>query len=210
MSLGFLGKKLGMTQIFSENGELIPVTVIEAGPCTVVQKKTEKNDGYNAIQLGFLEKKVSRVVKPLLGHYKKHKTQPFYNLKEFRVEEEEISNYESGKAILVQDVFKAGDIVNVSSKSKGRGFAGVIKRWGFSGGPGSHGSHFNRQPGSLGASATPSRVMKGKKLPGRFGGKRITVKNLEIVVIKPEENFLIVKGSIPGSLNGVVEVNKVT
>jgi large subunit ribosomal protein L3 len=210
MSLGFLGKKLGMTQIFSESGELIPVTVIEAGPCTVVQKKTEKNDGYNAIQLGFLEKKASRVVKPLLGHYKKHKSQPSYKLKEFRVGEEEVSNYESGKAILVQDVLKAGDIVNVSSKAKGHGFAGVMKRWGFAGGPASHGSHFNRRPGSLGASATPSRVMKGKKLPGRFGGKRITVKNLEVVAIKPEENFLIVKGSIPGSLNGVVEVNKVT
>ena len=210
MSLGFLGKKLGMTQIFSENGELISVTVIEAGPCTVVQKKTEGNDGYNAIQLGFLEKKTNRVVKPLLGHYKKHKSQPFYNLKEFRVEGEEINSYESGKAILVQDVFKAGDVVNISSKSKGRGFAGVIKRWGFSGGPASHGSHFNRLPGSLGASATPSRVMKGKKLPGRFGGKRITVKNLEVVAIKPEENFLIVKGSVPGSLNSVIEVNKVT
>ena len=210
MSLGFLGKKLGMTQVFSENGELIPVTVIEAGPCTVVQKKTEKKDGYNAVQLGFLGKKVSRVTKPLMGHYKKHKSQPFYNLKEYRIEGEEINNYESGKEIYVQDILKVGDVVNISSKSKGRGFAGVIKRWGFAGGPSSHGSHFNRLPGSLGASATPSRVMKGKKLPGRFGGKRITVKNLEVVAVRPEDNFLIVKGSVPGSLNGVIEVNKVT
>lgn len=210
MSLGFLGRKLGMTQIFLENGELIPVTVIEAGPCTVVQKKTEKKDGYNAVQLGFQGKKAGRATKPLIGHYKKHKSQPFYHLKEYRVEGDEVNSYESGKEIYVQDILKVGDIVNVSSKSKGRGFAGVMKRWGFHGGPGSHGSHFNRLPGSLGASATPSRVMKGKKLPGRFGGKRITVKNLEVIAVRPEENFLIVKGSIPGSLNGVVEVNKAT
>jgi large subunit ribosomal protein L3 len=209
MSVGFLGKKRGMTHIFSVNGELIPVTVIEAGPCTVVQKKTEEKDGYNAIQLGFLEKKANRVTKPLTGHFKKHKSPPFYKLKEYKVTGEEIDNYESGKAILVQDILKSGDVIDVSSRSKGRGFAGVIKRWGFQGGPGSHGSMFNRRPGSIGASATPSRVMKGKKLPGRFGGKRVTVKNLQVVAIKPEENCLIVKGGVPGSVNDVVEINKV-
>lgn len=206
MSEGILGKKLGMTQIFSEDGEIIPVTVIKAGPCRVVQKKTGQRDGYNALQLGFEEKKEQRVNKPLMGHFKRHNSPPFYFLREFKVDN--VEDYQPGQEITVTDIFKVGDIVDISGVTKGRGFAGVMKRWNFRGGPGSHGSMFNRAPGSIGASAYPSRVFKGTKLPGRYGAERVTVQNLKIVSIEQEEAIIMVKGAVPGPRNGVLEIRR--
>ncbi len=206
MSEGILGKKLGMTQIFSEDGEIIPVTVIKAGPCRVVQKKTGAKDGYNALQLGFEEKKEQRVNKPLMGHFKRHNCPPFYFLREFRVDN--VEDYQPGQEIAVTDIFKVGDIVDISGVTKGRGFAGVMKRWNFRGGPGSHGSMFNRAPGSIGASAYPSRVFKGTKLPGHYGAERVTVQNLKIVSIEQEDAIIMVKGAVPGPRNGVLEIRK--
>ena len=166
MTRGIIGRKLGMTQVYSQEGDVLPVTVIEAGPCAVVQKKTLGNDGYNALQLGFSQKKKNKINKPLEGHLKKHKASPYGYLKEFRVEK--VDDYQEGEKITV-DAFNAGDFVDVTGISKGKGFAGVVKRWGFKGGPGAHGSMFHRAPGSIGASAYPSRVFKGRKMPGRLG-----------------------------------------
>ena len=205
MALGLIGRKIGMTQIFSEDGEIFPVTVIEAGPCTVVTKKTDEKQGYKAIQVGFETQKESRLSRPLLGQFKKVALTPSRFLKEFSVEN--IGAYEVGQKLTVE-VFSVGEKVTITGRSKGRGFAGVVKRWGFWGGPGSHGSMFHRAPGSIGASAYPSRVFKGKKLPGHYGDARMTVRNLEIVDIKPEQNLLLVKGSVPGGKRGVILVKK--
>ncbi|MBI4621204.1 MAG: 50S ribosomal protein L3 [Desulfobacterales bacterium] len=201
MTRGIIGRKLGMTQVYSQEGDVLPVTVIEAGPCAVVQKKTLGNDGYNALQLGFSQKKKNKINKPLEGHLKKHKANPYGYLKEFRVEK--VDDYQEGDKITV-DAFNAGDFVDVTGISKGKGFAGVVKRWGFKGGPGAHGSMFHRAPGSIGASAYPSRVFKGRKMPGRLGGDRVTVQNIKVVEVMPEENLILLKGAIPGSRNGVV------
>lgn len=201
MTRGIIGRKLGMTQVYSQEGDVLPVTVIEAGPCAVVQKKTLGNDGYNALQLGFSQKKKNKINKPLEGHLKKHKASPYGYLKEFRVEK--VDNYQEGEKITV-DAFNAGDFVDVTGISKGKGFAGVIKRWGFKGGPGSHGSMFHRAPGSIGASAYPSRVFKGRKMPGRLGGDRVTVQNIQVIEVRPNENLILLKGAVPGSRNGVV------
>lgn len=203
---GILGKKIGMTQLFSDAGEIIPVTVIKAGPCRVVQKKIKEKDGYNAIQLGFEEKREERVNKPLRGHFKRHNSPCYYFLKEFKVDD--LENYQPGQEITLKEVFKVGDLVDVSGTTKGRGFAGVMKRWNFRGGPGSHGSMFNRAPGSIGASSDPSRVFKGHKLPGHYGVERVTVQNLEVIRIEPEEDILMVKGSVPGARNGLLEIRK--
>ena len=203
MIQGIIGRKLGMTQIYSEYGDALPVTLVEAGPCVVVQKKTMKNDGYIALQLGFAEKKLHRVNKPIQGHYEKHNAVPCYFLKEFRVDESD--EYEEGQKINI-DIFKPGDIVDVTGTSKGKGFAGVVKRWGFGGGPKSHGSNFHRAPGSMGASATPARVMKGRKLPGRMGGNRVTVQNIKVVEVKPEQNLILLKGAIPGCKKGIITI----
>ena len=209
MSLGILGKKLGMTQVFAEDGKLTPVTVIEAGPCTLLQRRTEDKDGYNAFQVAFIEKKVSRANKPLLGHFKKFSSQPFREIREFRLGDGDTAEgLEPGKVLRVQDMLKVGDYVNITGVTKGRGFSGVIKRWGFRGGPSGHGSMFNRGPGSIGASAYPARVIKGKKMPGHYGNKRVKAKNLQVVAIREEDNHLIVKGAVPGSINGIVEVRK--
>jgi len=206
MLKGIIGRKLGMTQIFAENGDVVPVTVIEAGPCAVVQIKTKEKEGYNALQLGFMEKKPQRVNRPLLGHFQKSGKGPFYILKEFRVED--VGEYKLGQEITL-DVFKVGDFVDVTGTSKGRGFAGVIKRHGFSGAPGSHGTHeYFRHGGSIGAAATPSKTFKGKKMPGHFGNSRVTVQNLRIVEIKPERNLLLVKGAVPGSVNSIVVIRE--
>ncbi len=206
MLKGIIGRKLGMTQIFAENGDVVPVTVIEAGPCAVVQVKTKEKEGYNALQLGFMEKKPQRVNRPLLGHFQKSGKGPFYILKEFRVED--VGEYKLGQEITL-DVFKVGDFVDVTGTSKGRGFAGVIKRHGFSGAPGSHGTHeYFRHGGSIGAAATPSKTFKGKKMPGHFGNSRVTVQNLRIVEIKPERNLLLVKGAVPGSVNSIVVIRE--
>jgi large subunit ribosomal protein L3 len=200
-----LGKKLGMTSFYSSEGHLIPVTVVEAGPCVVTQIKTLSTDGYNALQLGFGEKKQSRVNKPLQGHHKKSGDVCFEHLKEFFVEDPEA--YNLGQAITVE-MFDVGERVDVVGTTKGRGFSGVIKRHGFHRGPMSHGSKNVRPPGSIGCSATPSKVIKGKKMPGHYGHIRKTARNLEIVDLRPENNLVMIKGALPGPKSGLVAINK--
>ncbi len=190
-----------MTQVFSDEGGAVPVTVIEAGPCVVIQKKTKETDGYDAIQLGFGRKKQKGVTKPLQGHFKKADKGFFRTLCEFRIDSPE--DYEVG-AELKADIFAVGDYVDIVGTSKGRGFAGGVKRHGFKGGRATHGSMFHRAPGSIGASADPSRVYKGTKLPGHMGDKRVTIQNLMIYGVRPERNLLLVRGSVPGSANGTV------
>ena len=201
---GILGRKVGMTRVYNELGRSIPVTVIEAGPCTVLQKKTVGKEGYNAIQVGFLEKKQSRLNKPEAGHFKRSGGTGYYHVREFRVDDPEI--YELGQQITLAEVLKVGDKVDISGRSKGRGFQGVVKRYGFGGGKATHGSGFHRAPGSIGCSAYPGRVMKGKKMPGRMGMDLKTLKNLTIVDIREEENILLVQGAVPGAKNGLVSI----
>lgn len=205
MSKAILGRKLAMTQIFDEN-VLIPITIVEAGPCVIVQKKVKKKNGYNAIQLGFLEAKEKRVNKPELGHFRKSEVRPQKYLREIRVKD--IGNLKVRDEIRV-DVFKEGDLVDVVGISKGKGFAGVVKRYGFKGGPASHGAGgWRRRPGSIGASADPSRVFKGKKMPGKMGAERKTVRNLEIVKVDKKENLLLIKGSLPGNKGSLLTIKK--
>jgi len=195
MKKGILGKKHGMTQIFNEKGEFIPVTVVEAGPCIVVQKKTLENDGYNAIQVGFGDIKERRVIKPLKGHFKKSDL-PFKKyLKELRLED--ISGYEVGTEIKA-DIFKVGEKVDVTGISKGKGFAGIIKRYNANRGPMAHGSKYHRRVGSMGATTDPGRTFKGKIMPGHMGHEKVTVQNLEIMRVDPEMNMILIKGSVPG------------
>ncbi|HHL58061.1 MAG TPA: 50S ribosomal protein L3 [Bacteroidetes bacterium] len=205
MMSALLGKKIGMTNVFSSDGKLVPVTVVQAGPCVVTQIKTKEVDGYNAFQLGFDEKKVEKLTKPIAGHLKKTTDKGFRVLREFRTDD--LGEVEPG-AVLGIDVFAIGDKVNISGISKGRGFQGTIKRYGFSRGPETHGSRNHRKPGSIGNSAWPGRVFKGKKLPGHMGTNRETVKNLTIVDIKHEDNLLLVKGAVPGFKTGILEVRK--
>ncbi len=200
-----LGIKLGMTQVFDENGKVVPVTVIRAYPNRVVQVKKEETDGYSAIQLGFLEAKEKKVTKPLLGHFKKANLPPFRVLKEVRVED--ISEFNVGDELKVS-IFSEGEYVDVTGTSKGRGFAGVMKRWGFSGGPDSHGSRFHRAPGSIGMCADPSKVFKGKKLPGHYGNERVTVQNLRVVKVVPDEDLIFLKGAVPGFRKSVVLIKE--
>jgi large subunit ribosomal protein L3 len=207
MIKGLLGKKLGMTGYFSPQGEYLPVTVIEAGPCVVTQIKTLANDGYNALQLGFTVKKEARINKPLRGHFKNSGDRCFAFLREFLVDNPE--EYSLGQELSL-DMFNVGDRVDVIGTTKGRGFSGVIKRHGFHGGRKTHGSKSHRIPGSIGCSAWPSKVIKGKKMPGQYGNQRQTVRNLEIIDIRPKENLLLVKGAVPGAKSGLVEVNKPT
>ena len=195
MSKVILGRKLAMTQIFDEN-VLIPITIVEAGPCIIVERKVKEKNGYNAIQLGFLEAKESRVNKPESGHFRKSEVRPQKYLREIRVKD--IGNLKIRDEIRV-DVFKEGDLVDVVGISKGKGFAGVVKRYGFKGGPASHGAGgWRRRPGSIGASADPSRVFKGKKMPGKMGAEKKTVRNLKIVKVDKKENLLLIRGSLPG------------
>jgi len=205
---GLLGKKVGMTQIFDEVGKAIPVTVIQAGPCVVVQKKTVEKEGYSSVQLGLVEKRKSRITKPTEGHFKKAGVPPTRHLTEFAFTESEEEQLNVGDQVLVQNVFQPNDFVDVSGYTVGRGFQGVMKRHGFHGGKATHGSMFHRAPGSIGASAYPSRVMKGTKLPGRMGGKRRKIRNLEIVEIDGENNLLVVKGAIPGSRGSYVTISR--
>jgi len=205
MSRGLLGKKLGMTALFSAEGSLIPVTVVEVGPCVITQIKTEDTDGYNALQLGFGEKKKSRVNKPLQGHLSKVGDTCFEHLKEFPVEDP--GQYSLGQTITVE-MFQVGERVNVVGTTKGRGFSGVIKRHGFHRGPMSHGSKNVRPPGSIGCSATPSKVVKGKKMPGHYGNTHNTIRNLEIVDVRPDNNLVMLKGAVPGPKSGWVAINK--
>jgi len=201
MKKGLIGKKLGMTQIFWDDGSVIPVTAIEAGPCVVIQKKTGDTDGYDAVQLGFDRVKEKAVTKPLKGHFKKADKGCFRTLREFKLESTD--EYEVGSE-LKADIFQVGDYVDVVGTTKGRGFAGVVKRHGFRGGRATHGSMFHRAPGSIGSSAWPSRVFKGKRLPGHMGNRRQTVQNLMVVGVRPEQNLILVKGAVPSSTNGIV------
>ena len=203
MSKGILGKKLGMTRVFRENGQSIPVSSLEVGPCYIIQIKWAEKEGYNAIQLGFQPKKEKGLNRPIAGHFKAAGKGGFRVLREFRVDNPE--TYELGQEI-TSEIFDIGDRVTVSGTSKGRGFSGVVKRWGFSGGDTSHGTRSHRVPGSIGASAMPSRVMKGKKMPGRMGYQRVTVKNLRVVDVIREQNLILVKGAVPGSKGGLVEL----
>ncbi|MDN4593591.1 50S ribosomal protein L3 [Polycladomyces subterraneus] len=199
---GILGKKLGMTQVFTADGTVVPVTVIAAGPCVVLQKKEVATDGYEAVQLGFEDKKEHRANKPEIGHAKKANTTPKKFVREIRGMNP--AEYELGQEIKV-DLFQEGEIVDVTGTSKGKGFAGAIKRHNQARGPMSHGSRYHRGPGSLGPIA-PNRVFKGQTLPGRMGGERVTIQNLEIVKVDTENNLLLVKGSIPGPRNSYVIV----
>jgi len=204
---GLIGKKVGMTQVFDEQGNIAPVTVIQAGPCVVVQKKTKERDGYEAVQIGFVEKAVSkkRLTKQLQGHFKKCDITPLKVLREFPYTDGE--NIKEGDKISVS-IFEGSEMVNITGVSKGKGFAGVIKRWGFSGGRATHGSMFHRAPGSIGAAAYPSRVMKGKKMPGRMGNQRVMVKNLQVIRIDEGQNLLVVRGAVPGPKGSYLLIRK--
>jgi len=200
------GKKLGMTQIF-EGDALIPVTVVKTVSGVVVQKKTKEKDKYSAIQVGFEEVKKSRISRPLLGHFRKVNLLPKRYLREIRGEG--VSSYKVGDEIKL-NVFKKGDLVKVTGISKGKGFAGVVKRYGFKGGPASHGAaQWHRRPGSIGASSSPSRVFKGKKMPGRMGAKRVTVQNLEVIEVNEEKSLLLIKGSVPGKKGTLLFIKEV-
>lgn len=224
MALGLIGKKVGMTQVFDENGFVVPVTVIEAGPCLVVQRKTsaltdrvrkvkmrdgsllevkvKKTDGYDSVKLGFLDK-TRNISKPEAGQFPAGAVKKY--LKEFRLSPED--SIDVGSTLTVE-FFKEGDMVDISGMSKGRGFQGVIKRHGFAGGPATHGTQFKRAPGSIGQCAWPSKVFKGKKLPGHYGDEKVTVQNLRVIGIDQEKNLLLVKGSVPGSRNGILSISK--
>ncbi len=208
MIQGLLGRKIGMTQIFTDEGVCLPVTIVQAGPVKVVQVKTKETDGYAAVQVGFQEEtKRKRVTKPALGHFRQ--LPPFRHLREFKLQDEHAAPPSIGQAIDLS-VFSEGEVIWVSANSKGRGFQGVIKRYGFSGGPAAHGSQFHRSPGSIGNRTDPGRVFKGKKLPGRMGARRITTKNLKIAKIAPEKGLILIHGPVPGPNGAVVEVRKPT
>jgi large subunit ribosomal protein L3 len=202
-----LGRKLGMTSIFSESGEYVPCTVIEAGPCAVVQVRTIEKDGYTAVQLGYGDIAERKVSQPLAGHFKKAGIAPKRHIKEFRMDNITVA---PGETVTIENVLKIGDMVKVSGTSKGRGFQGVMKRHHFGGvGMTSHGqSDRERAPGSIGSSSYPSRVFKGMRMAGRMGGTRISIRNLEVLDIMPEQNLLVIKGSIPGAINSIVEIVK--
>lgn len=205
MCKGILGLKLGMTSIFDTDGSVIPVTVIQAGPCIVTQIKTDSLDGYNALQVSFENRKEKHISRPLKGHLKKSGVNACRYLKELDVED--TKDFTLGQQ-LTTDLFNIGELVDIAGTTKGRGFAGVIKRHGFKGGRKTHGGRCHRIPGSVGSSAWPSRIIKGKKMPGHFGVEKQTVKNLKIVAIRPDENIILVKGAVPGAKNGLLEIKK--
>jgi len=202
--MGILGKKIGMTRVFNELGDAVPVTVVEAGPCKVLQKKTVATDGYDAIQLGFNEKKATRVTKPEAGHFQQSGGQAYYFIREFRVQD--VTAFQVGQVINLGDVIKTGATVQVQGLSKGAGFQGVVKRHGFRGGRATHGSMFHRAPGSIGCSAFPSRVIKGKKLPGHMGCETIFKKNIKVIDVRHIDNVILLKGSVPGKKNGLLKI----
>jgi len=204
MARGILGRKIGMTQLFVED-RAVGATVIQASPCTIVQIKTIETDGYSALQLGYDEVKESKVTRPLAGHYKKAEVAPHRHLFEVRVDDPE--NYSVGDPMGV-DIFEVGDEVSIAGITRGLGFQGVVKRWNFAGGPATHGSHFHRRPGSVGMCVKPGRVMKGKKLPGHMGARRVKVRGLQVLVVDPERNLLVVKGSTPGTRGSILELGK--
>ena len=203
MNKGLIGKKIGMTQIFDESGKVIPVTVIEAGPCVVAQVKTEETDGYTAVQLGFGDIKEKKLNKPTKGHFTKVNVTPKKHLREFRLDS--VAEYTVGQE-LKADVFAAGDKLDIQGTSKGKGFQGVIKRHGQHRGPMGHGSMYHRRPGSMGPTSTPGRVFKGKKLPGHMGAQTITIQNLEVIKVDLDKNVILVKGSVPGIKGAILKL----
>jgi large subunit ribosomal protein L3 len=205
MLKGIIGKKLGMTQIFHEEGGVVPVTVVQAGPCKVVQIKTSSRDKYTAVQLGFEERDPKRVKKPLQGHFTKAHVPAFRYLKEFRVADAD--SFQVGQEITVEE-FKVGDRVDVTGVSKGKGFMGVVKRWGFRGGRATHGSMFHRAPGSIGASSYPSRVWPGQKMGGHMGDQTATLQSLEVIDVRPRQNLLLIKGAVPGGVKGLLFIRE--
>jgi large subunit ribosomal protein L3 len=205
---GILGKKVGMTQIFDERGEVIPVTVIEAGPCYVAQIKSSERDGYSAIQMGFEQVKPRRLNKPQLEHLRKGNLPAVRYLREIRMDEQDVARFEEGQQVTV-DLFEVGEFVDVIGISKGRGFAGVVKRHGFRGGPKTHGqSDRHRSPGAIGACTTPGRVFKGMRMAGRMGGERVTAQGLQVVLVDPERNLLAVRGAVPGAKDGLLMIRQ--
>lgn len=204
MSRAILAKKIGMTQVYDEQGHAVPVTVLEAGPCYVIQVKSVATDGYNGVQIGFQEKKEQHANRPLQGHMRRAGVKPCRYLREFRVREKDLSGMTPGQVIRA-DIFSAGDRVDVSAISRGKGFAGSIKRMGFARGPRTHGSRYHRGPGSLGA-VEPARIFKGRPLPGRMGGRRRTVQRLRVFRADGDKNILLLKGAVPGPRGGLVEV----
>jgi large subunit ribosomal protein L3 len=200
--IGIIGKKLGMTQIYTEEGKSYPVTVVEAGPCSIIQVKTLEKDGYEAVKIGFVEMHEKKLNKPMRGVFKKAGVKSCKVLKEYPM-----GGLKVGEAVTVEK-FVRGDKVSVSGISKGKGFQGVMKRHNFSGGPGSHGSMFNRAPGSIGASSYPSRVWKNQKMPGHMGSEKVTTKNLEILDIRVDQNLLLIKGAVPGASGSIIEIKK--
>ncbi|HLC18540.1 MAG TPA: 50S ribosomal protein L3 [Thermodesulfobacteriota bacterium] len=203
---GIFGKKIGMTHIFSDDGTQVPVTVIQTEPCFVVQRKTSERDGYEAVKLGAGEKREKNTSMPMRGVFKKAGTPNLYHLAELGCDPDD--KYRPGETVKCSDVFEVGDMVDVSGRSKGKGFQGAVKRWGFSGGPASHGSMHNRGPGSIGQSSYPSRVFKGMKMAGHMGDATVTVQNLKIVDIKPDENILLVMGAVPGPVNSYMLIKR--
>lgn len=200
-----IGRKLGMTQIFAEDGSAVPVTIVEAGPCIVTQVKTPERDGYSALQIGFGTRKAKNINKPLRGHMEKAGKGYFQVLREVRTDQP--GDYQVGQAISAE-LFEIGERIDVIGTSKGKGFAGTIKRWGFKRGPSTHGCKNVREPGSTGMATFPGRVLKGKRMPGQKGNKRITTMNLKIVDVRPEQNLMLIKGAIPGSSNGIIFIRK--
>lgn len=207
MAPGILGRKIGMTQIFDDEGQVVPVTVLQAGPCVVVQRKTSDRDGYDAVQVGLVDfLREALVNKPKRGHFRKAGVEPVRWLREFRVEAD-VAGLQPGDRILA-DEFRPRERVDVIGVSKGKGFQGVVKRHGFRGGRATHGSMFHRAPGSIGQSAYPARVFKGVRLPGRMGGDRVTVRGLEIVAVRPDDNLILVRGAVPGAKGGRVAIRR--
>ena len=205
MEKAIIGKKIGMTQIFDEKGSVVPVTVIEAGPCIIAQVKTVETDGYNAIQLGYGDVKENRINRPEKGHFAKAKLTPKKHLREFRVTD--VADATVGNEVKA-DVFEAGDKIDVQGTTKGKGFQGVIKRHGQSRGPMGHGSMYHRRPGSMGSTSTPGRVFKGKKLPGHMGVQTVTIQNLDVIRVDLDKNVILVKGSVPGPKGAILKIRK--
>lgn len=203
MIKGLIGKKIGMTQIFTDDGRRVPVTVVEAGPCVVIQKKTVDKDGYNAIQVGFGEREAVKSNRAVVGHCKAADKGVFTHLRELRLDN--VDQFNVGDEIKAE-LFAVGDLIDVTGTSIGKGYQGVMKRWGFKGGRSTHGSRFHRAPGSIGCSATPSRVFKNKKMPGQMGNERVTVQRLQIARVDSADNLLLIKGAIPGAANGIVVI----
>jgi large subunit ribosomal protein L3 len=207
-TLGIIGRKIGMTQIFLDDGSVVPATVVEAGPCRVIQKKTKERDGYSALQLSFLTKEERKVNKPLAGHFKKAGVGPCYVLKEFRVED--VEGYELGQEVTLS-LFKAGDVVDVTGLSKGRGFTGVVKRHGFHGSHASRGTHeYFRHGGSIGSAAYPSHTFRGLKMPGHHGNQRVTVQNIQVIDVREDQNIILLRGATPGAPNGWILIRSAT